>query len=40
MCGGKLQRVTFKYTGTDGGAILNRLPTVKIFDEKKGTYTN
>lgn len=40
MYGGKLQKVTFKYTGIDGGAVLDGLPTVKIFDEKKGTYTN
>ena len=39
MYGGKLQRVTFKYTGTDVDAVLNRLPTAIILDEEDGAYT-
>lgn len=39
MYGGKLQRVTFKYAGTDVDAVLDRLPTAKILDEDDGTYT-
>lgn len=39
MYGGKLQRVTFKYTGTDVDAVLDRLPTAKILDEEDGAYT-
>lgn len=39
MYGGKLQRVKFRYTGTDIDAILDRLPTAKILDEENGAYT-
>lgn len=39
MYGGKLRKVTFRYTGTDIDAILDRLPTAKILDEDKGVYT-
>lgn len=39
MYGGKLQRVTFKYTGTDVDAVLDKLPTAKILDEEDGAYT-
>lgn len=39
MYGGKLQKVTFKYTGTDVDAVLDRLPTAKILNEEDGTYT-
>lgn len=39
MYGGKLQRVTFKYTGTDIDAVLDKLPTAKILDEEDGAYT-
>ncbi len=39
MYGGKLQRVTFKYSGTDVDAVLDRLPTAKILDEEDGEYT-
>jgi len=39
MYGGKLNRVTFRYTGTDIDAILDRLPTAKIISEDGGTYT-
>lgn len=39
MYGGKLQRVVFKYSGTDIDAILDRLPTAEILDEDDGKYT-
>lgn len=39
MYGGKLQKVKFRYTGTDIDAILDRLPTAQILDEKNGVYT-
>lgn len=39
MYGGKLRKVTFRYTGTDIDAILDRLPTAKILDEDNGAYT-
>lgn len=39
MYGGKLQKVKFRYTGTDIDAILDRLPTAQILDEEDGTYT-
>ena len=39
MYGGKLQKVKFKYTGTDVDAVLDRLPTGIILDENDGTYT-
>lgn len=39
MYGGKLQRVVFKYSGTDIDAILDRLPTAEILDEDNGKYT-
>lgn len=38
MYGGKLQKVKFRYTGTDIDAILDRLPTAQILDETDGTY--
>ena len=38
MYGGKLQKVKFRYTGTDIDAILDRLPTAKILDEEDGAY--
>lgn len=38
MYGGKLQKVTFRYTGTDIDAVLDRLPTAKILDEDNGAY--
>lgn len=38
MYGGKLQKVKFKYSGTDIDAILDRLPTAKILDEENGVY--
>lgn len=39
MYGGKLQKVTFIYTGTDVDAVLDRLPTAKILNEEDGAYT-
>ena len=39
MYGGKLQKVKFKYSGTDIDAILDRLPTAQILDEDDGVYT-
>ena len=39
MYGGKLQKVKFRYTGSDIDAILDRLPTAEILDEADGTYT-
>lgn len=38
MYGGKLQRVKFRYTGTDVDAVLDRLPTAHILDETEGAY--
>ena len=38
MYGGKLQKVKFKYSGTDIDAILDRLPTAKILNEENGVY--
>ena len=38
MYGGKLRRVTFRYTGTDIDAVLDRLPTATILDESDGIY--
>ena len=39
MYGGKLQKVKFRYSGSDIDAILDRLPTAKILDEDNGIYT-
>lgn len=39
MYGGKLQKVKFRYSGTDIDAILDRLPTAKILSEENGVYT-
>ena len=39
MYGGKLQKVKFKYSGTDIDAVLDRLPTAQIISEDKGIYT-
>lgn len=39
MYGGKLQKITFKYSGTDIDAILDKLPTAVILDEEDGVYT-
>ena len=39
MYGGKLQHITFRYSGSDIDAVLDRLPTAKILDEDSGVYT-
>ena len=39
MYGGKLQKVTFKYSGLDIDAVLDSLPTAKILAEEDGVYT-
>ena len=39
MYGGKLQKVRFRYTGSDIDAILDRLPTAQILDENEDGYT-
>ena len=39
MYGGKLRRVTFKYSGLNVEAVLDRLPTAQILDEEEGIYT-
>ena len=38
MYGGKIQKVKFRYTGTDIDAILDRLPTAQILDDENGAY--
>ena len=39
MYGGKLQKVRFTYSGPSIEAVLDRLPTAQIIDEKDGVYT-
>lgn len=39
MYGGKLQTVKFIYTGPSIEAVLDRLPTAEIIDERDGAYT-
>lgn len=39
MYGGKLRKVKFKYSGLSVEAVLDRLPTAKILEEKDGVYT-
>lgn len=39
MYGGKLQKLSFKYSGYDIDAILDRLPTAKVLNEENGVYT-
>lgn len=38
MYGGKLRKIKFEYTGYSVEAILDRLPTAKILEEKDGKY--
>jgi len=38
MYGGTLQRVKFKYVGTDVDSVLDRLPTAEIVEKKDGEY--
>lgn len=39
MYGGVLQKVKFKYSGTDIDAVLDRLPTATVIGEEDGIYT-
>lgn len=39
MYGGRLQKVKFKYKGPDISAVLDRLPTAQIINEKDGVFT-
>ncbi len=39
MYGGSLQRITFQYSGLSIEAVLDRLPTAQILEEKDGVYT-
>ena len=39
MYGGKLQKIKFKYSGTDIDSVLDRLPTAQILSEEDGVYT-
>lgn len=39
MYGGKLQTVKFLYTGPSIEAVLDRLPTARILEEREGAYT-
>ena len=39
MYGGKLRRVKFKYKGPSIEAVLDRMPTARVLDEKDGVYT-
>ena len=34
MYGGKLQKIKFKYTGTDVDAILDRIPTAEVISKE------
>ena len=39
MYGGKLQKVRFRYLGENIEAVLDRLPTAEVLEEKDGVYT-
>lgn len=39
MYGGKLQKIKFRYSGSDIDAVLDRLPTAQVLDEEGGVYT-
>ena len=39
MYGGKLQKIKFRYFGSDIDAVLDRLPTAKILENDRGIYT-
>ncbi len=39
MYGGRLRKIRFEFSGPSIEAVLDRLPTAKILDEKDGTYT-
>ena len=38
MYGGRLRKITFKYSGLDIDAVLDRLPTAQVLSEKDGAY--
>ena len=38
MYGGRLQKVKFRYSGSDIDAVLDRLPTAQILSEDDGVY--
>lgn len=38
MYGGRLQKVKFRYSGSDIDAVLDRLPTARILSEDNGVY--
>lgn len=38
MYGGKLQRIVFEYSGISVEAVLDRLPTAAVLEEKDGKY--
>ena len=40
MYGGKLQKVKFRYSGTDIDAVLDRLPTAQILAEEGALDVN
>ncbi len=39
MYGGRLQKVKFRYSGSDIDAVLDRLPTAQILSIDNGVYT-
>ena len=39
MFGGKLERITFTYSGVDVDSVLDRLPTAQLVSEENGVYT-
>ena len=38
MYGGKLEKIKFRYSGTDVDSVLDRLPTARILDDENGSY--
>ena len=38
MYGGKLRKIKFKYSGLDVNAVLDRIPTAKIIEQKDSGY--
>lgn len=39
MYGGRLQKVKFRYSGSDIDAVLDRIPTAVVLSEQDGIYT-
>ena len=39
MFGGKLEKITFTYSGVDVDSVLDRLPTAQLVSEENGVYT-